>query len=257
MAIVGSAASRHYRDRPWRDGLYREAVAEGFQRLGQISLRHEHIAHAYHRRPRDRAASRHYRDRPWRDGLQSRGCRGRISAPRADFPAPRAIADLRRRPRDPLPSLRIGLGETVSNGEAVAEGFQASARFPCTTSTSPTLSWETERSLCHPALPGSALARRSAIARLSWKDLQGFGQISLRHEHIAHPIVGDREIALPAGVARIGLGETVCNGEAVLEGLQGFGQIALRHEHIAHPIVGDRQIPLPAGVARIGLGETV
>src|SRR5260221_14095330 len=47
--------------------------------------------------------------------------------------------------------------------------FSASCRLPWATSTSPTLLYETERSRCHPALPGSALARRSAMARAGGK----------------------------------------------------------------------------------------
>ena len=41
--------------------------------------------------------------------------------------------------------------------------------------------------------------------------------------------MADGEIALPAGIAGIGLGETVSNGEAVPERRQRLGEISLRH----------------------------
>ena len=60
--------------------------------------------------------------------------------------------------------------------------------------------------------------------------LEGFqrlGEFSLRPQHIADLLVGDREIALPTGIGGIGLGEAVGNGEAVAKGFQGFGQVSL------------------------------
>ena len=67
----------------------------------------------------------------------------------------------------------------------------------------------TERSRCHPALPGSALARRSAMRKAVAIGVQRVGQVALGHKHIAHLLVGDREIALPSGIAGIGLGEAL------------------------------------------------
>ena len=46
-------------------------------------------------------------------------------------------------------------------------------------------------------------------------------------------LVGHRQIALPAGVAGIGPGEPLGDGEAVLVGLQRLRQVALRHQHVA------------------------
>ena len=60
------------------------------------------------------------------------------------------------------------------------------------------------------------------MLRLPWKD-SGFGQVSLGHEHVANLLVADREIALPAGVIGIGLGEAVCNVETALEGFKASG----------------------------------
>ena len=48
--------------------------------------------------------------------------------------------------------------------------------------------------------------------------LQRAGEIALRLKHLANPLVGDGEIALPVGIGRIGLGKTGADGKAVLIG---------------------------------------
>jgi len=50
---------------------------------------------------------------------------------------------------------------------ALRYAVSASSSSPCAFKTSPTLSYDTDRSRCHPALPGSEAARRSIIARPS------------------------------------------------------------------------------------------
>jgi len=50
--------------------------------------------------------------------------------------------------------------------------------------------------------------------------LQRLCQIALRHQHVTDVVVGDREIALPAGIAGISLGQALGNSEAVAVGLQ-------------------------------------
>src|SRR5262249_22793261 len=54
------------------------------------------------------------------------------------------------------------------------------------------------------------------------------------------------QIALRAGMAGVGRGQALSDGEAVAVGLQRLAQIALRHQHVADPVVGPRQIALPA-----------
>ena len=62
---------------------------------------------------------------------------------------------------------------------------------------------------------------------------------------------------LPAGIAGVGLGQAVADGEAVAVGFQRLGEIALRHLHVADLLVGDGEIALPAGIAGIGLGQAL
>jgi hypothetical protein len=60
-----------------------------------------------------------------------------------------------------------------------------------------------------------------------------------------------RQSALPAGVAGIGLRQTLGDGEAVAAGLERAGKGALRRLHVANFLIKRRQIALPAGVAGI------
>ena len=77
-------------------------------------------------------------------------------------------------------------------------------------------------------------------------------QVALGHQHVADLLVRHRQIALPAGVAGIGLSQALGDGEAVAIGFQRAGQVALGHLHVAHLVVRHRQIALPAGVSGIG-----
>ncbi len=67
--------------------------------------------------------------------------------------------------------------------------------------------------------------------------LQRLAQIALRHEHVADLVMGDRQIALEPGVARIGTRQTLEDGVRGLEALQRLAQIALRDQHVADPLV--------------------
>ena len=67
----------------------------------------------------------------------------------------------------------------------------------------------------------------------------------------------DRQIALPSGVAGVGLGQPLGDGEAVAVGFQRARRVALRHQHVADLVVRHRQIALPSGVAGVGLGEAL
>ena len=77
----------------------------------------------------------------------------------------------------------------------------------------------------------------------------------MRHQHVADLVVGDGEIALPVGIAGVGLGQAVGDGEAVPVGFQRLGEIALRRQHVADLLVGDGEIALPAGIGGVGLGQ--
>ncbi len=79
------------------------------------------------------------------------------------------------------------------------------------------------------------------------------------HAHIklAELAMAGSQVCLPSGIAGIGLGEALENGEAVAIGFQRVGQGALGLQHIAHLDIGDREIALPSGIAGIGLGEAL
>ena len=85
-------------------------------------------------------------------------------------------------------------------------------------------------------------------------------EITYQYEPVSEPTnLADAvlQIALPAGIARVGLGQALSDGEAVAVGLQRLAQLALRHQHVADIVVGGRQIALPAGIAWVGLGQAL
>jgi hypothetical protein len=66
----------------------------------------------------------------------------------------------------------IRFRQTVSDGKAVAVGLERAGKVTLAAScTSPTLSYDTDRSRCQLALAGSDFASRSMMARLSWYDV--------------------------------------------------------------------------------------
>ena len=62
----------------------------------------------------------------------------------------------------------------------------------------------------------------------------------------------NRQVALPASVARIGLRQAFSNVHGGSVAVERIGEIALRTKHVADLFVRNRQVALPAGVARIG-----
>src|SRR5512143_1547189 len=64
--------------------------------------------------------------------------------------------------------------------------------------------------------------------------------IVLRQQDVADLVVGHGEIALPAGIAWIALGETINDGEALAIGFERLGEIALRHQDVADLVEGHR-----------------
>lgn len=61
--------------------------------------------------------------------------------------------------------------------------------------------------------------------------------LALLGEHHPDTPMRDREIALPLGVFRRGLGEAFSDGERGLVGGERVGEIALANEHVAHLVV--------------------
>ena len=91
----------------------------------------------------------------------------------------------------PLGVARVAGGEPLANREAGLVRLRARpSRSPCATRTSPILLWLTERSRCHSALPGSAAASRSRMARLAWYASSAPGEIALRSLHVADLVRG-------------------------------------------------------------------
>ena len=78
--------------------------------------------------------------------------------------------------------------------------------------------------------------------------------LGVDHSHITK---AQCEVALPTGVARVRLGQTLSNPERRLKARQRRWQIALRNLHVADPLVRHRQVALPTDVARVRLGQTL
>ena len=75
------------------------------------------------------------------------------------------------------------------------------------------------------------------MARQSLIRFQRVGQIALGHLHVADLVVRYRQVALPSGVAGVGLRQALPDGETRLIGGQRGGQSALRHLHVADLVV--------------------
>ena len=82
----------------------------------------------------------------------------------------------------------------------------------------------------------------------------GGGQVPGRHRHIPQLVVADRQVALPAGVGRVGGGQPGADVQAGLVGGAGGGQVPGRDRDIAELVVADRQVALPFGVGGVGGG---
>ena len=100
-------------------------------------------------------------------------------------------------------------------------------------------------------LPGSAFARRSAIACKGPVARQRRRQVALRLLHVADPVVRDREVALPAGVAGVRFGQALGYRVQGPVARQRRRQVALRLLHVADLVVRGREVALPAGVAGV------
>ena len=99
---------------------------------------------------------------------------------------------------------RVGRRQPLADFQTRPVGGQRGASGPPAPSTSPSLFWLTDRSRCQPALPGSAAASRCADFQTRPVGGQRGRQVPLRAEHVAQFVMADRQVALPAGVARVG-----------------------------------------------------
>ena len=69
--------------------------------------------------------------------------------------------------------------------------------------------------------------------------------------------MSDGEVALPAGVGRVGRGEALEDGEGFAERGQRLVEAALRLPDVADPGMSDGEVALPVGVGRVGRGEAL
>ena len=95
------------------------------------------------------------------------------------------------------------------------------------------------------------------MARAVAVRLQRAGEVALRDLHVADSVVRHREIALPAGVAGIGVRQARADREAVAIRFERLAGVTLFGLHVADFIVRHREIALPAGVAGIGFRQTI
>ena len=117
--------------------------------------------------------------------------------------------------------------------------MSASSSLPCATSTSPTLSYEIDRSRCHCVLLRSAAARRSADGEAVAVGLERLLELALRHQHVADLSYETDRSRCHCVLLRIGGGEALDDGEAVAVGLERLLELALRHQHVADLVVRD------------------
>src|SRR5438045_202969 len=73
--------------------------------------------------------------------------------------------------------------------------------------------------------------------------------------HPGHLVLSDAEVALVSGVARVGGGEPVGDGEPGLVVLSGGAGVAGGDREVAQLVVADAEAALVVGVAGVGGGE--
>ena len=71
------------------------------------------------------------------------------------------------------------------------------------------------------------MARRSADGQAVLVGFQRRGEIALRHEHVADPLVGDERSRCQTALPGVGLGQAVGNGERLPRRLLLLGRVAL------------------------------
>ena len=135
--------------------------------------------------------------------------------------------------------------------------FRASGRLPWATSTSPTQSYDTDRSRCHPALPGSALASRSKMTWLSRKVFRASGRLPWATSTTPTLLYDTDRSRCHRAFAGLALASRSAMARPSRKRFQSLRVIALGHQHVADLDVGHDKLALPSGVARVGLGQSV
>ena len=124
--------------------------------------------------------------------------------------------------------LRIGGGEALADGEAVAVGLERLVELALRHQHVADLVVRapTDRAATAVAAVGGgeALGDGEAVA----VGLERLVELALLHQHVADLVVGHRQVALPLRVAAIGGGEALGDGEAVAVGLERLLQVPER-----------------------------
>ena len=94
---------------------------------------------------------------------------------------------------------------------------------------------------------GQPLGNGEAVAII----LKRAREIALRLKHVADPLIGDEEAALPFGVAGIGLDQALHDRKAVLIRLECCSGVALLLEHGTDLVVGNGKVALPDRIVRV------
>ena len=170
----------------------------------------------------------------------------------------------------------IGYGEAVSNGETESseafEGLGQVSFGPASTSPD-SVAWLTERSRLPSGIVGIGLGEAVSNREAVSEALERLGQVSLRHEHVANPLVGTRTDRAAIRRCWDRLGEAVedlavclrfssAPGEIGLQwrdwlgSFRGPGSVSWASSTHAY-LVADGEIALPSGIAGIGFGEAV
>ncbi len=104
---------------------------------------------------------------------------------------------------------------------------------------------------------GSWAARALADGEALPISLERPGALALGGQDVPDLVVAHREVALPAGVARVLGGQALADGEALPISLERPGALALGGQDVSDPLVAHREVALPAGVARVLGGQGI
>src|SRR5262245_1171119 len=85
----------------------------------------------------------------------------------------------------------------------------------------------------------------------------GLLELPRNDKRVANIFVRDAEIALPARIIGVGLGEPIGNDEFGSVGLQRCYKVTLSEKHVADLVVQTAETVLPVSVAGVGYGEPI
>ena len=98
-------------------------------------------------------------------------------------------------------------------------------------------------------MAGSPLAEPSPIAGRPRYAASAPARVASSAEHVADPVMADRQIAVPAAIGCIAGCQFFGDRQIFAIRRQRTGKIALRHQDIADFLMADRQIALPVVIS--------